>query len=162
MIEACPIHVWDICVFANSSYCRILIQDFWLMQMDLFSHNEKKFCVTRIKLQLRPCHPGRHGHTQCCNFSIDSIALETDRDTFEHHWHKDDGSGGSTGGGGELWRLQTPLAGPDTPKCACEHLQIQNFRGEGAQTPATPLSFKPGSAPGWFMSKLAIIALSGL
>ena len=35
MIEACPIHVWDICVFANSSYCRILIQDFWLMQMDL-------------------------------------------------------------------------------------------------------------------------------
>ena len=26
-----------------------------------FGPNEKKFCLTRIRLQLKSCHPGRHG-----------------------------------------------------------------------------------------------------
>ena len=44
MIEACPtclgytVYVYvffDIYLFINQGYCRILHQDFWLMQMDL-------------------------------------------------------------------------------------------------------------------------------
>ena len=29
-------YMFGICVFENSTYCQILHQDFWLMQMDLF------------------------------------------------------------------------------------------------------------------------------
>ena len=42
MIEACPtclgytVYVFfEICLFGNPGYCRILQQDFWLMQMHL-------------------------------------------------------------------------------------------------------------------------------
>ena len=59
----------EIFLFGNPGYCRILHQDSWLMQMDLcfdlelsignylsffplmFGPNEKKVCLTRIKLQ---------------------------------------------------------------------------------------------------------------
>ena len=33
-------HMFGICVFRNSGYCRILHQDFWLMLMDLCLHLE--------------------------------------------------------------------------------------------------------------------------
>ena len=82
MIEACPTCLrYTVYVFFGDSLFenRILHQDFWLMHMDLCldlepsmgtylfkiclaGPNVKKVCLTRIKLQLRPCHPGRHGH----------------------------------------------------------------------------------------------------
>ena len=71
---ACPTCLGYVFSEMQATYCRILHQDFWLMQMDLcldlelsmgnylrfflleFGPNEKEFSLARIELQLRPCH----------------------------------------------------------------------------------------------------------
>ena len=59
----------------TGNYLRIVLSKSW--------PNEKKFCLARIKLQLRLCQPGRHTIKQWWNFSRDSLAFET-----EYHRNK--------------------------------------------------------------------------
>ena len=101
MIEACPtclgyVFFFKYIFFRNPGYCRILHRDFWLMQMDLcldlklgmgnylriFGSNEKKISPTGIRLQLRPCHPGQHGH-----YTMLQIWKHTETCKFEYHRH---------------------------------------------------------------------------
>ena len=75
MIEACPTCLgYMFSKIQATAVCRILHQHFWLIQMDLCLDLElgmgnylriflaEVWSQTKIKLQLRPCHPGRHGH----------------------------------------------------------------------------------------------------
>ena len=78
---------FEIFFFGNPGYCRILHRYFWLMQMDLCLDlelgmwnylrmwNEKKVSPTRIRLQLRPCHPGQHGHYTMLQLLMGSLSF---------------------------------------------------------------------------------------
>ena len=100
MIEGSMPYMFGICVFRNSGYCRILHQDFWLMQMDLcldlelsmefffFFPGEVLVSMRRnslspgLSFSLDPVIQADTAIKQCNNFSRDSFALETDRDMY--------------------------------------------------------------------------------
>ena len=63
-------YMFEICVFENSSYCRILHQDFWLMQMDLWSlvPMRRNYVLLGLSFSSDPVIKADTAITQCCNF----------------------------------------------------------------------------------------------
>ena len=84
--------MFAICVFGNSSYCPILHQDFWLMQIDLCLDlevsmgNYLRFFLLGLNFSLEPVIQADTAITQCCNFTTRFLSVGKG---FEYHRHKD-------------------------------------------------------------------------